>query len=337
LGLEGPHQRYLPNVHVQEAPHAGYYYWPRVQIVLDGIAKLLEREWDFVLHLSETDYPVHSLTWIRDALARQRNSNFIPIIKKKCAPLLAEAFQWEDASLKSRVRHPIDSNTDHEDAAPTGRRAVDDDWYWWSIDSAVASCGGRFEPSQVKDARFPAHDLESRGFILAHSTEWVVLTRELAQYATSPGLMHFQRLVALHAGADEIFWPTLVLNIPNFTQKISRQGWYIRWDPSSTGHSPVVLTEAHWKDIVEQREMYLFVRKVDEAASDALLRRIDSETDAESSGLIQVNASSDWDLPLDHRAAGCTHIARPVAPEAPAPLPPPYYAPAPPAVSALSL
>jgi len=77
------------------------------------MAQLLDQEWDFVVHLSETDYPVHSLSWIRDALSQQRGSNFIPITRR-CEPLPSEA-QFEDAN--SKVAAPKGkANLDHEDS-----------------------------------------------------------------------------------------------------------------------------------------------------------------------------------------------------------------------------
>jgi len=201
------------------------------------------------------------------------------------------------------------------------------------VNAAVASCGGRFEPAEVKDARFPADELESAGFLLARSTEWVVLTRELVRYAAGPGLMPFKQLIGMHAGADEIFWPTLVLNIPNFTQKVSRQRWYMKWDPAGTGHSPMVLTEAHLKEILNQKDQYLFMRKVTDDASVQLMRQIDSDMETEPGGFIQLDFSSGWELPLDHRRSGCVRAPAPT----PAPyVPPPFPAPAPPVVSALS-
>lgn len=65
----------------------------------------------------------------------------------------------------------------------------------------------------------------------------MVLSRSLVEYSSHPGLVHFKRLIGMHPGADEIFWSTLVFNIPGYTQKLSRQGWYMRWNPYGWGHS----------------------------------------------------------------------------------------------------
>jgi len=46
------------------ATQGRYFYWPRVQVVLSGIQELLKHDWDFVIYLSESDYPLHSMAWI---------------------------------------------------------------------------------------------------------------------------------------------------------------------------------------------------------------------------------------------------------------------------------
>jgi len=84
----------------------------------------------------------------------------------------------------------------------------------------------------------------------------------------------------MHTAADEIFWATLVLNIPNFTPRISRRGgWYIRWPehPGPNQHSPWTLTkEQNFGEIVARQEDYLFMRKVEEGASTELLEQMDA-------------------------------------------------------------
>merc|ERR1719373_658364 len=97
----------------------------------------------------------------------------------------------------------------------------------------------------------------------------------------APGLEHFKRLVGMHAAADEIFWPTLVLNIPNFTQQVSKQHWFVRWTSGSTSHSPELITDLHLQEIMEHRDMFLFVRKVEEEASATLLHELDVASLAE--------------------------------------------------------
>merc|ERR1719245_2640486 len=97
----------------------------------------------------------------------------------------------------------------------------------------------------------------------------MIVTRELVQYAVSPELLPFRTLVSTHIGADEIFWQTLVLNIPGFTQKVSQQGWFMRWGHGKTGHSPDTLTQSYEEDIVRRRSSYFFMRKVSLTDSDS--------------------------------------------------------------------
>jgi len=230
------------NVFVRSAEHAGYYYWPRVSVLLQGFQDLLDHDWDFVVHLSEADYPVHSMDWTRKSLALQRRTNFIQI-KPRC----------------TRKEHDMALSQ----------------WYWWSQKSAVATCGSKAEPQDVATVDFPMEDMEDKGFVFAESPEWVVLTREMVKYATSPALQPYRQLLSAHKAADEIFWATLALNIPGFTQTVSPQGWYMQWT-AGHGHSPDTLNLAHELPIVSQRRMHFFVRKVDERESSELLQRLDA-------------------------------------------------------------
>mmetsp|Transcript_151956 Transcript_151956/g.487761 ORF Transcript_151956/g.487761 Transcript_151956/m.487761 type:complete len:566 (-) Transcript_151956:35-1732(-) len=329
LGLEGPKSRNLPNVRVQESPHAGYYYWPRVQVVLDGMTSLLEDDWDFVIHLSETDYPVHSIGWLRNSLSNQRQSSFIQI-QPRCTLPGPPPVLWEDAAplgANAQLR-PSEMNGDHEDAIQPELSS----WYWWTVLSGVASCGSAFEPFEDDAVYYPMAHLEEHGFIFAHATEWVILTRELVTYATSPGLAHFKRLIGMHAAADEIFWPTLVLNIPNFTQKISRQGWFVTWSPGATDHSPETLTDRRTTEIMEKRDELLFMRKVNEVDSASLLAEVDRASYAEAANSASLAALqktfTSLELRYDKHRMRCSDPGLKASSA-------PFPAPAPPAYSAL--
>mmetsp|Transcript_48595 Transcript_48595/g.106167 ORF Transcript_48595/g.106167 Transcript_48595/m.106167 type:complete len:484 (+) Transcript_48595:98-1549(+) len=229
------------NVFVKQAEHAGYYYWPRVALVLQGFKDLLDHDWDFVVHLSESCYPVHSMDWVRKSLALQRRTNFMNIVPR---------VTMQDA------------------------HATPSQWYWWSQGAAVATCGSLAEPQEMATVGFPLEAMEKQGFAFAKAPEWFILTREMIQYATSPELQPYRTLLSLHAASDEIFWATLVINIPNFTQSVSPQGWYMEWS-SASGHSPSTLTLAHKAEIMSKRRMYFFVRKVDEIVSMELLQSLD--------------------------------------------------------------
>lgn len=318
----------LSNVVVQEAPHAGYFYWPRVQVVLDGLASLLDDDWDFVIHLSETDYPVHSLAWLRSNLAVQRSTNFIAVEPRCSRPKETMSFvaqtAWEDSDRATK------KDVTHEDALQT----VESDWYWWGASDGVASCGSKFDPLQVSGATYPMRDLERHGLIFAKGTEWVVLTRQLAAYALMPELLQFRRLIGMHAAADELFWPTLVLNIPNFTQSLSQQGWYLHWKPGSTDHSPELLTAVDATEILAHKSGLLFVRKVSEVESAALLNKLDQASLAEGTSLAVLQSQvQSWTLHLDRSAIRCSDTS---LLHAPAPASPPFNAPAPPALSSLA-
>uniref|UniRef100_A0A7S2NJM2 Uncharacterized protein n=1 Tax=Alexandrium andersonii TaxID=327968 RepID=A0A7S2NJM2_9DINO len=103
----------------------------------------------------------------------------------------------------------------------------------------------------------------------------MAVTRELVKYALSPKLLPYRKLIGTHVGADEIFWQTLVLNIPKFAQNVSRQGWYIRWGHGKTDHSPDTLTEGYEEDMLRLRENFLFMRKVNGQDSQQLMNDVD--------------------------------------------------------------
>lgn len=234
-----------PNVAIVASPHSGYYHWPRVQVLLNGLKFLLdaEKQWDFVIHTSESDYPLHSLQWIRDTLSQQRRDVFLRI-HPRC-------------KLKNKT-------------------VVKSGWYWWSQDGAVASCEGAFIPHTVPGQRFPIEELEQQGFVFASAAEWMILPRELIQYVMQPELDVFKRLMAMHVAADEIFWATLVLNIPGFSRTINPQNWFMFRSPDNFGHSPDTLLQKHLELILDNRRNNFFLRKVDPGHSLALLDSIDT-------------------------------------------------------------
>jgi len=284
LGLGVPERQGMrKNIHVRAVPHADYFYWPRVQVVLDGFASMLGEKWDFVVHLSESDYPVHSLGWLRATLARQRNSNFIHALPR------CEVGEREVGSLELLATDvQIDIHEDakvardsakahHEPAGVVSR----DPWYWWGQNKLVASCGGEFRPVEVPGIKFPLHALERRGLVFAHGPEWVILTRELVEYVSHPDMADFKRLIGMHPGSDEIFWSTLVFNIPNFTQRISEQGWYTCWDHMPNDHSPETISDQHLDKIMQHRDKYFFARKVDLNQSANVLRALDNAGETE--------------------------------------------------------
>jgi hypothetical protein len=216
-------------------------------VVLEGLATLLQQnaKWDFVIHLSESDYPLHTGGWLRKFLGNHRQSNFIQL-EPRCTRL-----------------------------AENENEIVSSDWYWWKKNRAVASCGDKAVASEVGDVTFPLIEMERRGFRFARGPEWVILTRELVDYALSPGISNFKRLVGAHMGADEMFWQTLVLNIPNFTQRVQSHGWFIRWGHGKTQHSPDTLNLSYIDELVMRNQTNLFMRKVDANESASLLNHVD--------------------------------------------------------------
>lgn len=261
LGVAGAAAR--RNVRVRAAPHTQFYTWPRVQVVLDGIEDLLAQPWDFLLHISESDYPLHTADWLRANFARQRDYNFMRVTPR-CSAFEGGTVTWHQ-------------------------------WAMWCSHRIIASCGSASMASFVDGTRFPMEDLELAGMRFGHGPEWVAVTRELAEYALAPGLKPFRQVIAAHLGADELFWQTLVLNIPNFTQAVARQRWFIEWtDP--TQHSPDIITEAHLPKLLPAQGRFLFTRKVQSPASDAALDALDRAAATEAPADLDTLPASDWEL-----------------------------------------
>jgi len=294
-----------PNVLALHTPHAGYYYWPRVQVLLNGLKALLSYQWDFAVHLSESDYPLHSVDWIRQTLALQRRHVF----------------------LKLNPRCKVE-----------GRKLVRSDWYWWTENEVVASCEAAFQPHSIQGVEYPLQELEQQGFVFAMAPEWLIVPRELVEYTALPELQPFKQLVGMHIAADEIFWATLVLNIPGFSLTINPQSWFMFRSPTNFGHSPDTLRHIHLQKIIADRRMNFFLRKVDEGHSAALLNYLDQvitqPDDPPGPGM------ASW--ASDQRAVTCAWTGfEPISPDAywtPPPEPQqvaPFPAPAPPPESLL--
>jgi hypothetical protein len=227
-----------PRVEVVEAAaHSGMYYWPRVQNVLDGLRTLSAQhsDWTYAVHLSEADYPL-SMARIRAVAARPDR------------PLVM-------------------------DAVPRQKGTQRDDWYWWKERAAVFVCDGHAVPDVGVD--FPEDALAAQ-VNLFRGSEWFMLPREVVEYVvddarTAPGVASFVDILRHRWSADEVFWPTLVANIPGLQRPIE-PGWYVSWD-ARVGHSPDTFTGGalarHKRTILASDR--LFVRKVHLPGSEGLL------------------------------------------------------------------
>lgn len=230
-----------PRVEVVEAAaHSGMYYWPRVQNVLDGLKRLgAQRDWTYAVHLSEADYPL-SMARIR-AVAQSPDR---PVVM---------------------------------DAVPRNKGKQQDDWYWWKERAAVFVCNGHAVPDVGVD--FPEDALAAQ-VNLFRGSEWFMLPREVVDYVvddprTTPGVASLVEILQHRWSADEVFWPTLVANIPGL-KRHTKPGWYVSWD-ARVGHSPDTFTGAalarHERAILSSDR--LFVRKVRLPGSKPLLDSLD--------------------------------------------------------------
>jgi hypothetical protein len=163
------------------------------------------------------------------------------------------------------------------DAVPRHNGEQWDDWYWWKERAAVFVCDGHAVPDV--DIDFP-EDALSAQVNLFRGSEWFMIPREVIDYVvddpqTAPGVASFVDILQHRWSADEVFWPTLVANIPGLKRRI-KPGWYVSWD-DRVGHSPDSFTGAtlarHKRAILSSDR--LFVRKVRLPGSDDLLDILD--------------------------------------------------------------
>ena len=152
-----------------------------------------------------------------------------------------------------------------------------DDWYWWKERAAVFVCEGHAVPDVGVD--FPEDALAAQ-VNLFRGSEWFMLPREVVEYVvddprTATGVASFVETMQHRWSADEIFWPTLVSNIPGLERPIE-PGWYVSWD-ARVGHSPDTFTGgtlARHKHAILSSDR-LFVRKVRLPGSTDLLDVLD--------------------------------------------------------------
>lgn len=355
-------QTKLPkNVVVREAQHAGFFFWPRVEVVLAGIRQMLVQssDWDVLIHLSESGYPIHSQEWMRRALGEYRNTSFVEV-EPRCYHDAAEASHIRETAVKAveakklalaqrlqqrqqleqakvlaekKMREWILAGEPHSTAAekaeaqqiasqaveailaaheaglpttpksttgkstkpttvkltaakpavkivaakpasdgPAGTKTkakpaptdeVYPTWWFWNQQDSVAACGMAAYP--VPGVKFPLEATTKKGLIWAHGEEWGVFTRELAEYAVAPELAPFRKLVSLRWGADELFWPTLVSNIPELSQRVVPHSlWFKRWDGhGGSAHSPdVIMWPHHTPTLFKRMPSLFFARKL---------------------------------------------------------------------------
>lgn len=236
------------NVRVEATEHhAMLYFWPRVENVLAGLARLLEdRSWTHLYHLSESDYPLHG------------------------RPPPLRGTRHRPRQLEERDHIFTDSIL-----------RAGDNWYWWSERTAVFDCEGFAVPDLL--LQFPAaEDLEAQGWRLARGGEWFGFPRTVAEYLVSPrakpGVDRYVEMMRHRWGADEVFWATLVRSVPGLEADVPvAPGWFVLWDMQN-GHSPDCFQgealAAHRQEILASQR--LFVRKVALPGSEPLLDELDS-------------------------------------------------------------
>lgn len=243
--------------------HMRFFFFQRITVIHQGLNFLLNttnvpNQWDFVVHLSESDYPLHSSKWIKEFLRTRRDINFVDAI-----PMPDPSWYWDNPAAKQMD----------------------------GVGRIVFSCDD-FTTATNPMLDFPQAEAQAKGVNWHHGGEWWLLTHEVAKYSVlqDEGVHNFNELVSMRWAADEVFWGTMLKSIPNFQQKVDgATRWYIRWGQGKTAHSPntfegpVML--AYLDDLKMHIREHLFIRKVDFHGSKDLLDWVDEHAAAEDTHL----------------------------------------------------
>lgn len=347
--LAGENKTLPANVQVRESRHAGFFFYPRVAVLLAGVEAVVKqsKDWDVLVHLSESGYPLHRPEWIRRALGMYRHTSFIESVPYRlqgtaaehekltateppnapkpalrgAKPDCPEGTKWctkcqkcletpcEDKEMKEadhpghagksdyaeilsadfiqsgRAEHGEHKETAHKEHKETAhKKPAHSNWWFWAKTEPVASCGVSAVPVP-KGKAFPLDAMADRGFDFRHGEEWNILTRELCEYVADPRLADFKQLMSFRWGADEMFWPTLIANIPNFSQRVAPASmWFKRWQGhGSTPHSPdLIQWPHHTPELFASRPHHLFVRKLRLPESQTTVDWLDKDADEEA-------------------------------------------------------
>jgi hypothetical protein len=305
--LAGKNKTLPANVQVRESRHAGFFFFPRVAVLLSGVEAIVKqsKDWDVLVHLSESGYPVHQSEWIHRALGMYRHTSFIESVPYRLQAPAAASTGESAAQHPQQVATPspqkaakpalrgakAEDPTGHQGKSPghpPGHRAhskaAHSNWWFWDKAEPVASCGISAVPVS-KGKAFPLDAMSDRGFDFRHGEEWNILTRDLCEYVAHPDLADFKKLMSFRWGADEMFWPTLIANIPNFSQKVAPASmWFKRWQGhGSTPHSPdLIQWPHHTPEMFASRPHHFFVRKLRLPESQTTVDWLDKDADEEA-------------------------------------------------------
>jgi len=209
----------------------------------------------------------------------------------------------EVATAQETKETKAPATTKPEGAAkkPAGRPR----WWFWAKAQPVATCGTSATPVDHAPG-FPLQAMQKRGFKFAHGEEWNVLTRDLCEYVTQADLADYKKLMSMRWGADELFWATLVSNIPRFPPGAAQPAsmWFKRWQGhGSSPHSPDLLQwPHHTPELFEAVPTVLFARKLQLPESQTTVDMLDELADKEP---LPRPGTADFQPPTAPRFAEC--------------------------------
>jgi hypothetical protein len=229
-------------------------YWAEfsgVQAILLLLRRALERsqDYDYIVLLSGSDYPLRSRKYIHTFLEENRGSEFMNIVK------VPNEAAGKPISRINTMRIQSDK--------PVSRLAV----------RALAKLG-----LAQRDYRKHLEGLEPYS-----GNTWWALTRDACQYMLEfvERNQHVEKYFHTVFAPEEFFFHTILGNSP-FSHRIQRNLLYEDW--SARGAHPAIITEQHIAQFEAQEKVYvndvygsgevLFARKFSDDSMD-LLQRID--------------------------------------------------------------
>jgi hypothetical protein len=255
-------------------------FWSQVDETLRAIkfALQLEHPVDFIVRFSEADYPLHPASWLRGRLA-------------------------QDAAR---------GKLEHVSCAAKNESFSNEAWWGWWVSPMTRlafTCGESY--GLVPGWDFPQSKLEV-SLMWASGMEWNIISRRLADYAVSdhPEIARYRELMAHRMLADEIFWSTLVLSVPEFTESAAHSMTYELWaGHADSTHSPTSwddrIARENWDELREAWEDSFSIRKIALEGSDGLLARID---DADPSPNLPHQSTSVHVKPSQSKEAGIAKV-----------------------------
>jgi len=188
--------------------------------------------------LSGSDYPLRSAHLFHEFLADNPNKGFV---------------EYED------------------EASDWGKESIVKTSYYHYVDFTVP---GKYWIQWVVNSLLPRRTFPKELTFIGRS-QWMTLTTEQVAYVLkfekeNPKIIRYFRYTW---GADEYFFQSILYASPHQKELVNNNLRFIRWEKGKA--SPEILTEKHYKDLIESHAF--FGRKFDPLKSESLINLLDAD------------------------------------------------------------